>query len=337
MNSLKIVQYSSLSSKVFSLGCGSFGEVQTVTLRDEVNQPTTQLAVKKVHFKYTKAVQKIHRQKSFVSDSNLLKNVREINQLSDLQTFRSLFLVHTPLPSQIIEMVLDYYLILCPETKPLYYHVLMHYCHFNHPNLLHLQGVAVHRCYLYFLMERFTINLHTLATEELPPRDWKFWWNTLRQILLGLRELHTRNVVHQRLHTQNVLFRANGNVILSDFGEFVEEKDSDDEAVKEPNHGPLRFLAPEVLQTCDLHSKAADVFSFGMIVYVVSTGRIPFGGLSSSQVSLQIYNEKRPLIPPAVAVPSYFIQLMERCWAQTPSKRPRVDELVKEFGSECPF
>ncbi|GES95302.1 kinase-like domain-containing protein [Rhizophagus clarus] len=84
--------------------------------------------------------------------------------------------------------------------------------------------------------------------------------------------------------------------------------------------------APEVLGG-KLYTRAADIYSFGMIMYVVATGRQPFADRAHDEVlALNIYNGIRPEINEKIA-PKCYIDIMKRCWDPNPDNRPTSIEL----------
>lgn len=106
------------------------------------------------------------------------------------------------------------------------------------------------------------------------------------------------------------------------------------------------WAAPETLEHSDL-SKASEVYSFGIVLYEMLTGDMPF---SSDYKSYWNFTNaiKRDVIkgirPPynehdirvhfhGVAIPSQIFQLMNQCWDEDPSKRPSFDEIYRIVNS----
>ncbi|GBC39080.2 kinase-like domain-containing protein [Rhizophagus irregularis DAOM 181602=DAOM 197198] len=91
--------------------------------------------------------------------------------------------------------------------------------------------------------------------------------------------------------------------------------------------------APEVLRG-KTYTQAADVYSFGMIMYVVATGQQPFIDCAHDGVlALSIYNEIRPEINEKI-IPKCYVDLMKRCWDSNPDNRPNsieINELINLF------
>ncbi|POG82781.1 kinase-like domain-containing protein, partial [Rhizophagus irregularis DAOM 181602=DAOM 197198] len=78
-------------------------------------------------------------------------------------------------------------------------------------------------------------------------------------------------------------------------------------------YGVMPFVAPEVLKGKP-YTRAADVYSFAMIMYYIATGRQPFANCAHDSVlALNICNGIRPEINELEA-PKFYIDLMKNCW-----------------------
>src|SRR5687768_8634190 len=92
--------------------------------------------------------------------------------------------------------------------------------------------------------------------------------------------------------------------------------------------GVMPYVAPEVLRG-KIYTKAADIYSFGMIMYFVATGRQPFADCAHDNLLvLGICNGIRPEINEPEA-PKCYIDLMKKCWNSNPDNRPNAIEIIK--------
>ena len=79
------------------------------------------------------------------------------------------------------------------------------------------------------------------------------------------------------------------------------------------------------------YTEKADVFSFGIILWEIATRQPPHYGIDGQAVSEKVVNEGlRPKITEKEA-PGPFLNLMKRCWADDPDKRPFFGEIIKEL------
>ena len=135
-------------------------------------------------------------------------------------------------------------------------------------------------------------------------------------------------MVHRDLHTGNVLckyFRSS-NMCISNLGLCGEADNMDVTKI----YGIIPYVAPEVLRGKP-YTKAADIYSFGMIMYFVATGRQPFSDRAHNEfLVLGICNGERPKIDEKEA-PECYINLMKRCWDSNPDNRPNSEEISKSI------
>ncbi|CAB4426149.1 unnamed protein product [Rhizophagus irregularis] len=157
--------------------------------------------------------------------------------------------------------------------------------------------------------------------------DWNNKLRTLYNIIIGLNEIHRKQMVHRDFHTGNILFEYEyvnryNDTYISDMGLCGEIGNVD----KSKIYGVMPYVAPEVLRGKS-YTKAADIYSFGMIMYFVATGRQPFSDHAHDKVlALGICNGIRPKLNELEA-PKCYVELMERCWDSVPDNRPNAIEI----------
>ncbi|POG67581.1 kinase-like domain-containing protein, partial [Rhizophagus irregularis DAOM 181602=DAOM 197198] len=99
----------------------------------------------------------------------------------------------------------------------------------------------------------------------------------LNNIINGLKEIHQKKKVHHDFHTGNILFLFSSTSDISDYTRISDmglcgEVDNIDE---EKIYGVMPYVAPEVLRG-NLYTQATDIYSFGMVMHFIATGRQPF-------------------------------------------------------------
>uniref|UniRef100_U9SZ62 Protein kinase domain-containing protein n=1 Tax=Rhizophagus irregularis (strain DAOM 181602 / DAOM 197198 / MUCL 43194) TaxID=747089 RepID=U9SZ62_RHIID len=153
--------------------------------------------------------------------------------------------------------------------------------------------------------------------------DWKNKLFTLLNIINGLKEIHQKQKVHGDFHTGNILFSNDSSVVyISDMGLCKEVSNAD----KTNIYGVMPYIAPEVLRGKP-YTQAADIYSFGMIMYFVATGRQPFSDRAHDKLlALDICNGIRPKLNELEA-PKCYVELMKRCWDSVPDNRPDAIEV----------
>lgn len=93
-------------------------------------------------------------------------------------------------------------------------------------------------------------------------------------------------------------------------------------------------MAPEVMDG-EVYTTAADVYSFGIILWELWTGKIPFEGLQPIQVMFKVYAEGlRPPIEPEDCFHPKLEDLIVRCWSEVASSRPTFEEILDELEND---
>ncbi|XP_042061188.1 serine/threonine-protein kinase STY46-like [Salvia splendens] len=140
----------------------------------------------------------------------------------------------------------------------------------------------------------------------------------------GMSYLHQNNIIHRDLKAANLLMDENEVVKVADFGVARVISQS---GVMTAETGTYRWMAPEVIEHKPYDHKA-DVFSFGVVLWELLTGKIPYEYLTPLQAAVGVVQKGlRPTIPknthPKLA------ELLERCWLQDPASRPDFSEVME--------
>ncbi|UZO09633.1 uncharacterized protein OCT59_029848 [Rhizophagus irregularis] len=164
--------------------------------------------------------------------------------------------------------------------------------------------------------------------------DWTNKIKVLNNIINGLKEIHQKEKVHHDFHTGNILFLFTSTsdicdyTRISDMGLCGEVDNIDEEKI----YGVMPYVAPEVLRG-KLYTQAADIYSFGIIMYFVATGRQPFANRVHDEfLALDICEGIRPKLNELEA-PKCYIELMKKCWDSNPNKRPDATEISDQIYS----
>lgn len=145
-------------------------------------------------------------------------------------------------------------------------------------------------------------------------------------ISVGMEYLHSRNVIHRDLKTQNVLLDDEFMPVIADFGS---SRKIDTVQAMTGLFGTTNYMAPEFIHGEEYDEKV-DVYSFGFILWELITKEIPFDGLETAQVIyLVVIQNTRPQIPENT--PPNLAKLIECCWSQNPKERPSFQKIISLF------
>merc|ERR1712087_569146 len=153
-------------------------------------------------------------------------------------------------------------------------------------------------------------------------------------MLKAIQYLHEQNIVHRDLKPENFVFATtanDANIILIDFG--CAKKVEDDKEYKDLV-GTVYYLAPELAAQSSRVSKTgkvlkcADIWSIGVITYVMLTGRPPFKGKTNKDIFTRIIKEKLKF-PSDVDLSDGFKDLVRKALVKNPHKRLSMEDALR--------
>jgi serine/threonine protein kinase len=147
----------------------------------------------------------------------------------------------------------------------------------------------------------------------------------LREAALALAAVHRRGWVHRDVKPAHFLLRADGNVMLCDFGSAC--RAGTRENIGAPAViGTPRYAAPEQLQGAAARA-TADVYSLGVCAFELLAGRAPFRGETLTELFSQ---HLRASVPPLPGEASHWQPLVDALLAKNPADRPADGDAVLE-------
>ncbi|RHZ83576.1 hypothetical protein Glove_91g16 [Diversispora epigaea] len=147
----------------------------------------------------------------------------------------------------------------------------------------------------------------------------------LGQVLMDIHEL---DIVHQDFHPGNILSSSfkDYDLNISDFGLSKLIGANPNNPEKKNIFGVLPYIAPEVLSGDEEYTKAADVYSYGIIAYEIVTGFPPY---PDKDLAMKMCNGLRPKIP--FQTPKLITRTIMRCWDARVTHRLTFKELREEL------
>lgn len=144
----------------------------------------------------------------------------------------------------------------------------------------------------------------------------------------GMAFLHSKNLIHRDLKSQNILLDENKCPVICDFGS--SRRAMREEELKTGECGTPNYMAPEFIQAVQYNNKV-DVFSYSMILWEMLTRVVPYENLNAAQAICQIIMGRMPPIPESTPEP--LARLILAGWERNPDDRPTFDVIAQSFKS----
>ncbi|KAK4786421.1 hypothetical protein SAY86_003110 [Trapa natans] len=139
----------------------------------------------------------------------------------------------------------------------------------------------------------------------------------------GMAYVHGLGFIHRDLKSDNLLINSDKTIKIADFG--VARIEVQTEGMT-PETGTYRWMAPEMIQHRH-YTQKVDVYSFGIVLWELITGMLPFQNMTAVQAAFAVVNKGvRPIIP-SDCLP-ILSEIMTRCWDPNPEVRPPFSEIV---------
>lgn len=156
------------------------------------------------------------------------------------------------------------------------------------------------------------------------------------QILRGLRYLHSRRIIYRNLKADSVLLDRDGSCKLSDL-EFLTKEDKIHKLPFTSVQRILPWMAPEVIcHQMEGYSVKADIWSVGCVLLEMLTGKRPWYEDELIMVTIKVKQNKRPPIPPDVALSDLAKDFQDLCFAINPNERASASHLRQHPYLELP-
>jgi eukaryotic-like serine/threonine-protein kinase len=214
--------------------------------------------------------------------------------------------------------------------------------HIQHPNLVRLYDLERDPGGLWFLTMEYvpgTDLVSYLRPEDATAPDWHpdsaRVFATFRQLARGVNALHGAGMLHRDLKPSNVLV-ADDRVLVLDFG-LVRDLDERDARLTEEGmvSGTPAYMAPE--QACAKPlNEAADWYAFGVMLYEVLSGELPFDGPLMQIMRQKIDCDPTPIAELVPGTPPTLSALCTELLRRDPAQRPGAAEILARLGASQP-
>ncbi len=152
------------------------------------------------------------------------------------------------------------------------------------------------------------------------------------QIAEGLAHAHKRGIVHRDIKTDNIMLTEEQHLKITDFG-LAMMGGSAQLTRASTTVGTAAYMSPEQIRGEDVDHRS-DLFSFGIVLYEIATGRRPFRGEHEAAIHYSIVQEDpHPITSLRSDLPPELVRLIERCLVKNREERfQTADEIMQELG-----
>jgi serine/threonine protein kinase len=220
----------------------------------------------------------------------------------------------------------------------------------HHPNIIQLKGVCIQEPHFCLVMEYAKGGslgrLLSVKKIDFPPYILINWALQVSQGMYYLHEQALPNkmpIIHRDLKSSNILLsedvndvRKLGEIVLklTDFG-LARELQQTTNVMNAA--GTYSHMPPEVIKS-STYSKSSDVWSFGVLLWELLTGEVPYKGIDPLAIAYGVAVNKLTLPIPSTC-PKIFSDLIHACWHTDPHKRISFEKIIKRLNeiSNSPF
>ena len=199
----------------------------------------------------------------------------------------------------------------------------------SHPNIMAVYDVSRGGDMDYIVMELLDGITLKQYMERRGKLDWRETMHFITQIMRGLSHAHSRNLIHRDIKPQNIMVLRDGTVKVTDFGIACLSNGSNpsNEAI-----GSVHYISPEQAKG-DYTDNRSDIYSAGVVLYEMLTGRLPFEGDNPVSVAIQHFSAI-PLRPREInaEIPEALEQICMKAMATDRKKRYKTaDEMISDL------
>ena len=170
----------------------------------------------------------------------------------------------------------------------------------SHPNIVAVYDVSKSSDLEYIVMELIDgITLKQYMCRKGEPLNWREALHFITQIVKALGHAHSRGIIHRDIKPQNIMVLRDGSVKVADFG-IARLATAQQATLTQEALGSVHYISPEQARGSHIDCRS-DLYSAGVVLYEMLTGRLPFEGDSPVSVAIQHINsiplEPRDLNP----------------------------------------
>ena len=203
----------------------------------------------------------------------------------------------------------------------------------SHPNIVGVYDVGREGNINYIVMELIEGDTLNKIIEREAPMDYRKVIDIAKQVASALRTAHKNKIIHRDVKPHNIMITNDGVVKLADFGIARAVNDAT-LSTGSKIVGSVHYFSPEQARG-NYVDERSDIYSLGIVMYEMLTGKVPFDGDNPVTVALKHINEE--IVPPIELEPS-IPPALNRCVMKATSKfqtnrYANADELIEDLDN----
>lgn len=204
----------------------------------------------------------------------------------------------------------------------------------SHPNIVNVYDVGKEGNIHFIIMELIDGKPLSKLIEEKGRLDYKEAINIVRQVASALSLAHKNQIIHRDVKPHNILITSSGTAKLADFGIARTISKATLAEGDEKIMGSVHYFSPEQARGAYVDERS-DIYSLGIVLYEMLTGKVPFDGDNPISIALMHINNKMPSVSESVAgIPPQLEKVIEKATDKYQSNRYKsADEMIEDLNN----
>lgn len=202
----------------------------------------------------------------------------------------------------------------------------------SHPNIVSVYDVSRSSELEYIVMELIDgITLKQYMQKKGNKLNWREALHFITQIVKALGHAHSRGIIHRDIKPHNVMVLRDGSVKVADFG-IARVMSGGHSTLTQEALGSVHYISPEQARGSHIDARS-DLYSAGVVLYEMTTGRLPFEGDTPVSVAIQHINSI-PLSPREIdsSIPEALESITMKAMSPDPNNRyPNADAMLADL------
>ena len=204
----------------------------------------------------------------------------------------------------------------------------------SHPNIINVYDVGKEGNIHFIVMELIDGKPLSQVIDEKGRLDYKEAISIARQVASALSLAHKNQIIHRDVKPHNILITSTGTAKLADFGIARAVSKASIAEGSEKIMGSVHYFSPEQARGAYVDERS-DIYSLGIVLYEMLTGKVPFDGDNPISIALMHINDPMPSVSSQVpGIPPQLEKVIEKATDKYQSNRYKTaDEMIEDLDN----